>query len=278
MSWLWPLSLIWNKNKRKRGKNDIILSYTEDLNKLSIEISSIEKKLNVKRPYIYYFHLYVLPLLLSVIYYYIYRYNCQKKRLSKGNLSLDLSGWIIYIVVILIIYVIIIYILLKLKSWERQYCTNRLSKLRSEYDDTLNQFKEDTKFNESISMLQRFNGGVDQIELVNEELKGKYEELNELRLEIDKLRKKGGEYHGDDDDKNNNKNNKIWLDKIVGLMSGGDDVLVKVLCPKCKKFNGLYRYVNEPIEYKCVDCDMQVHETDKVGEETTETKKAGQNK
>ena len=70
------------------------------------------------------------------------------------------------------IYCIIIYILWKLRSWERKYYTDKLSKLRSLYDDTLNQFKEDTQFNESISMLQRFNGGIDQLELVNEELKG----------------------------------------------------------------------------------------------------------
>lgn len=273
MSWLWPLSLIWSSNKGKKRKDNIILSYTEDLNKLSIEINSIEKKLNEKSPYVRYFHFYVLPLLLSIIYYYVHRYSGRLTQFSRRNLNLDLSGWIIYVVLTLVIYTTIIYILLKLKSWERKYRTNKLSKLHSQYDNTLNQFKEDTKFNESISMLQRFNGGVDQIELVNEELKGKYEELDKLRLEIDKLKNKGGDYYD-----NSNSNNKVWLDKIVGLMSGGNDILVKVLCPKCKKFNGLYRYVNEPIGYKCVDCDMEVYEIEKGNEETSEKKEEGKDK
>ena len=76
--------------------------------------------------------------------------------------------------------------------------------------------------------------------------------MNQLRLEIDKLKHRSGS--------NDDSDNKVWLDKIVGLMSGGDEILVKVLCPKCKKFNGLYKYVNEPIEYRCIDCDMEVHE------------------
>lgn len=252
MSWLWPFNLSWG-NKRK---TNIILSYTEELNKLSIQIKSIEKKLNDRRPYIRYFHLYGLPLLLSLTYYYIHKYVYRSTEYSQGNLSC----WTIYIIITVIIYCVIIYILLKLISWERKYYTDKLSKLRSQYDDTLNQFKEDTQFNESISMLQRFNGGIDQMELVNEELKGKYEELNKLRLEIDKLKHKSGS--------SDNGDNTLWLDKIVGLMSGGDDILVKVLCPKCKKFNGLYRYVNEPIEYRCIDCGMEVHEINK-GDEAT---------
>lgn len=209
-------------------KKNLVVEYTKDLNALSIDIKTLESRLSSKRPYILWFHLYILPLVLSGVYYLYGVHN-----------YMVWSGTVIG-------YIVINYCIWKFVLWQRQYYTRKISKLRSQYDDKLNKFKQETQFNEANSMLQRFSGGTDQVEVVNEELEGKYTELNKLKSQIDKLK--------DQDDKN------AWFDKVVGIVAGGNDLLVKVVCPKCHKAPGLYRYVNEPVEFKCIECGFEVHD------------------
>lgn len=206
------------------GKKNLVEKYTRDLNTLSVNIKTLEGRLNSKRPYTLWFHIYIIPLALSAVYYF---YGLKDKTVWGG---------------IFIGYLLISYCLWILSSWETQYYTRKISKLRSQYDDKLNKFKQETQFNEANSMLQRFSNGTDQVEVVNEELQGKYNELNKLKSEIDKLK--------DQDDKN------AWFDKVVGIVSGGNDLLVKVICPQCHKTTGLYRYINEPVEFKCIECGI----------------------
>lgn len=234
--------MVWLFRKGNGRDKDLVVEYTKDLNALSIQIKSFEKKLNGKRSYFWYFHIYVLPLCLSVVYYYCRHYDDTRE---------CLVSWVGFIIG----YILIIYLIWKLKIWERQYYTRRISTLRSQYDKKLNEFKSKSQFNEASSMLQRFGGGTDVVESVNEELEGKYDELNKLKLQIDKLKNQ--------EDKN------AWFDKVVGVIAGGDDLLVKLICPKCHQHRGLYRYVNEPIRYKCIECGFVISD----GEEEEEKKK-----
>ncbi|CAL9736919.1 endoplasmic reticulum junction formation protein lunapark [Monosporozyma servazzii] len=209
-------------------KKNLVVEYTKDLNALSIDIKTLESRLSSKRPYIFWFHLYILPLVLSGVYYFY-----------------GLNNYIVFVSV-LMGYIVINYCIWKFGLWQRQYYTRKISKLRSQYDDKLNKFKQETQFNEANSMLQRFSGGTDQVEVVNEELEGKYTELNKLKFQIDKLK--------DQDDKN------AWFDKVVGIVAGGNDLLVKVVCPQCHKSTGLYRYINEPVDFKCIECGFEIHD------------------
>lgn len=228
--------MIWPFRKSSNGKN-LVSEYTRDLNGLTLRIKSLEGKLkDSKQNWTYHrwFHLYVLPIVLGLLYYYS----------NMWCISLWICGG-----VTLAGYLMINYGLWKFQKFQQIRYERKLSLLHTQYDEKLNQFKQESHYNEAHSMLNRFGQGEDQSVIMDDELQSKYDELKDLTSQIDQLKGK--------EDK------QIWLDKVVGLIAGGTDLLVKIVCPECHHSTGCYRYVNEPIDYKCIECGKEIKELPK---------------
>lgn len=147
----------------------------------------------------------------------------------------------------------------KIDNFVRRKQSTQLAKLRASHQEKLEKLKEETNYHATSSIIQRFSGGEDQTEdaltLMDEELKGKYEELNELKEELAELKQ--------EDTLKNEKERDKWFDKVINAVAGGDDfnkMIVPIICSNCKGQTGAYRMLNRPLQYVCPLCGWSINE------------------
>ncbi|CCK72884.1 Lnp1p KNAG_0M00310 [Huiozyma naganishii CBS 8797] len=155
-------------------------------------------------------------------------------------------------------------------GWIRSYKMRRLAQLRGKHESTVDKLKEETQFNATSSLLQRFQNGDDALQVVDTELSLKYDELQQLKDELTQLQT--GKQQA------TKEQNDVWFDKVIGLLAGGNDVqgmphIEKVVCPECDRFAGLYRLPKGDWQYMCPFCNHRTPSHDVEGataEEETE--------
>ncbi|SMN19136.1 similar to Saccharomyces cerevisiae YHR192W LNP1 Putative protein of unknown function [Maudiozyma saulgeensis] len=157
------------------------------------------------------------------------------------------------------------------------YQNKKLNKLKAIHQKKLNELKKETNFHETNSIIQRFSSGEDQSEdamiLVDDELKEKYSELQNLKNELESLKQKENQTGLNKDEKD------VWFDKVIGVLAGGnnlDNLPKPIVCPNCKKYSGAYRIIGKPLLFICPYCQYKIGEnTDLVqpSEQQNDTKK-----
>ncbi|CAB4254418.1 similar to Saccharomyces cerevisiae YHR192W Putative protein of unknown function [Maudiozyma barnettii] len=157
------------------------------------------------------------------------------------------------------------------------YQQRKLNKLKAIHQKKLNELKKETNFHETNSIIQRFSSGEDQSDdamiLIDDELKEKYSELQNLKNELEALK------HNENQTGLNKEEKDVWFDKVIGVLAGGNDLdkLPKpIVCPNCQKHSGAYRILGKPLLFICPYCQYKIGEnTESVlpQEQQYETKK-----
>lgn len=208
------------------GKQNDIDQYRNKLSRLSLEIRQTESKLQQVgglRGFKVLLNKHVLVILVGLVTY-CYRY---------GAAYQSVGGVVALLVVLQLCWY-------KLLQWYGTRLQRKLNRLQDLHERTVEQLKQDTKFQETSALLQRFQQGEDALLVIDDEIKAREEKLLQLKQEIAQCDTK------EEKDK--------WFDKVIGVMAGGNDLLIKCKCTECGSFRGLYRYVNEPIQYQCFQC------------------------
>ncbi|CCE65386.1 hypothetical protein TPHA_0L00300 [Tetrapisispora phaffii CBS 4417] len=135
----------------------------------------------------------------------------------------------------------------------------RIDELRSQHAARLEAFKKDTDFNLTSSIIKRFSSGANESDdivlLLDDEIRGKYEELDDLKTELIALEK--------NDKLKDAKERDKWFDKIINSLAGDSDLghrYAAIQCGKCQQFTGCYRLAGGPLHYKCANCDEVIEE------------------
>ncbi|CAI4064152.1 hypothetical protein SKDZ_08G2370 [Saccharomyces kudriavzevii ZP591] len=165
--------------------------------------------------------------------------------------------------------ILIKWALTKLYAFYNNNRLRKLGKLRAVHQKKLEKLKEETHYNATSSIIQRFSSGEDQnddaVVLLDDELNAKYQELNSLKSELEKFKKeshvKGLKKEESD----------AWFDKIIGVLAGGNELnstnslspFRKIVCPQCHWKSDCYRLANKPILFVCPQCN---HRTDEEKE------------
>ena len=256
------------------SKKSLAQKYTEDLSEITLQINALDKALksnesalrNLQSSLTYYgISLSILVVSICTVFHV--------PSTTSVLLCIIASG----------VPCIVLLILVKLltntvysRYNQRQY--KKLGKLRAAHQKKLNKLKEETHYNETNSIIQRFSSGDDQSQdallLLDEELSEKYKELNNLKLELEELKKqslRGRDSSGinnSDRDENDGEDGarEAWFDKVIGLLAGGNEITHLprlIVCPRCHRHAGCYRMIGQPINYSCPFCSFTINELEK---------------
>lgn len=238
---------------RERDDKKLIKRYTKDLTSLTGKIHEFENRLkgneeNLKtyQAFISYYFSGALAITAALIYY---RYS-----LKFALLSIFVGFQLILVTRIL------------LNKWfeflSRRY-GNNLNKLKSLHQEKMEELKDKTNFYYTSSLIQRFSSGDtgsdDLMLLMDDEVKSKREQLEKLKDELEALRSKEDTEKQDDAEARDK-----WFDKVVGLLSGGDESstlqksLTLIVCPQCKQSHGCYGVRGVPYQYICPNCKFEI--------------------
>ncbi|QLQ79971.1 hypothetical protein HG537_0C06200 [Torulaspora globosa] len=151
-------------------------------------------------------------------------------------------------------------------QWNRNRQSRKLAKLRALHQEKLEKLKEETNYHATSSIIQRFSQGEEQSEdamiLMDEELRDKYRELNDLKEELAQFKQ--------EDKLKDKKERDKWFDKVINALAGGDTVnkmFLPITCPKCQAQTGVYRLGNLAFRYVCPVCGYAVDTSNKTVEE-----------
>ncbi|CAI5058446.1 BEM_collapsed_G0026600.mRNA.1.CDS.1 [Saccharomyces cerevisiae] len=171
--------------------------------------------------------------------------------------------------------------LTKLYAFYNNNRLRKLAKLRAIHQKKLEKLKEETHYNATSSIIQRFSSGEDQNDdamvLLDDELNAKYQELNNLKTELEKFKKEShvkGLKKEDSD---------AWFDKIISVLAGGNELdstsslspFKKIICPQCHWKSNCYRLASKPIIFICPHCNHKIDEV-KEREDAIEAKQPAQ--
>ncbi|EDO18801.1 hypothetical protein Kpol_1028p77 [Vanderwaltozyma polyspora DSM 70294] len=226
----------------------LVERYTKDLSQITSKIHDLEltmKKNQANLDYWQHELTYYGSGFTMLVFAYCYWYFKDQKLLI-----------IISVLASIIVVIFAKWSLIKLNSIVRNRRNKQLSVLRGLHQEKLEKLKEDTNFNATNSIIQRFSSGENQSEdmvlLLNEEINDKYKELNEVKEELISLKK-------NDAIMNDKEERDKWFDRIIGIVAGGNEVTKPIVCPKCSKHFGLFR-MDRPIKYKCPECGNIIDE------------------
>lgn len=234
------------------NKKSLVEKYTEDLSQITSKIHEIENKLRKtqdKVDYLQYNITYYGSGLTFSLFAYVF-WNFKENKMA------------IFVSTFTCIFLIIICKLgtNKASTILRNKRNIQLGKLRALHQKKLEKLKEDTNFNATNSIIQRFSSGEQQSDdimlLLGDEINDKYKELAVLKEELIKLKE------SDSLMKNKEERDK-WFDKVIGIIAGGNDLnsfSKPILCPKCSKHFGSYRIGDKPIKYICPACGWKLDE------------------
>lgn len=225
------------------GRDKSIEQYRDQLSRLSLEIHKTDERLK----YMHGLHgfrvilnRHVLGVLVALAAY------CYKYGVGYNYMGV--------LVGVLVLVQLCWYKIVKMYS---EHLLRKLNQLQDLHERTVEQLKTDTNFQETSALLQRFQQGDDALLVIDNEIKAREEQLSQLKQEIAQCATK--------------EEKDQWFDKLIGVMAGGNDLLIKCKCTECGSFKGLYRYVNEPIQYQCFQCHAIVDERKQLAQAHTQT-------
>lgn len=234
-------------------KKTLVQKYTDDLSHITSQIHELDGKL--KRSQVSMDDLqsqltyYGSGLIISVFAFLYWKYN--------GNWFIVITGFVISI----FFTALSKWSAYKVYQWIRERQSRKLGKLRAIHQEKLEKLKEETNYHATNSIIQRFSQGEDQSEdamqLMDEELKSKYEELNNLKDELAQFRQNDSLKDKQERDK--------WFDKVINALAGGDNVNGvprPIVCNNCKRQSGAYHLGNRPLQYICPFCAWSVNENE----------------
>lgn len=235
----------WGSGSRKT----LVQRYTDDLSQITTEIHELDRKLKTSQQ--------AMDHLQSVLTYYgggltISVFSYAYWRWDGNWVSIALA-----VAMSITLLVLIKYAAYKAGQWNRGRQSRNLAKLRASHQEKLEKLKEETNFHATNSIIQRFSQGEDQSEdamlLMDEELRNKYKELNDLKDELAQFKQ--------EDTLKDKKERDKWFDKVINALAGGDSVnkmFLPVVCPKCKAQTGVYHLGNLAFKYVCPLCGHTV--------------------
>ncbi|QLG73067.1 hypothetical protein HG535_0E01510 [Zygotorulaspora mrakii] len=252
------------------SKKTLVQRYTDELSEITSQIHDLDRKLEKSQLYIdrLQSHLtyYGAAITICTFAYLYWKYE---------------DNWI-YVIVGIVTTILLIGICkwgtYRVHDFIRRNQSKKLARLRARHQEKLEKLKEETNYHATNSIIHRFSGGDDQSEdtlkLMDEELKGKYEELNDLKKELAQLR-------NDDTLKTQTERDK-WFDKVINAIGGGNDfskMMVPIVCGNCRAQTGSYRMLNRPLNYACPICGWIINETNEGMTNATDTvEKKAENK
>ncbi|KAL3229158.1 hypothetical protein RNJ44_02245 [Nakaseomyces bracarensis] len=241
------------------SKKSLVQRYTADLSQITQQIHELDKSIKNRQAKVDRLQGQITYLGITatmVVMAYVH--------LEYGNMLLSCGSGVGSIFVL----VLFKWFMYRLYAKYHQYKLRRLARLRGEHQKKLDKLKEETNFNATHSIIQRFSSGETQSEdaviLMDEEISKKYGELNELQKQLTELKQNEAKLKDP-------KERDVWFDKVLGVLSGGDEMAPRpIICPQCSEHTGAYRLVNRPLRYVCPNCSFKIEE--KVEEEVVEEK------
>lgn len=246
------LSLVRKIIGSDRDDKKIIKQYTKDLSSITTKIHEYEQKLKGTETKLQHTKT-------TVTYYYLSALLCGSavvylRKSPRHAISIAIAG----LAVLILIRITLTHLFLLLsRSYEE-----KLNKLRSSHQEKMEELKERTNFYYTNSLIQRFssgeNGSDDLMLLMDDEVKKKHEQLENLRSELDQLRASEKEENPNDEAR------EKWFDKVFGLLSGSDETnslqqsLSLIRCPECNESFGCYSVVGVAFEYICPKCSHKI--------------------
>ncbi|CCC67187.1 hypothetical protein NCAS_0A06290 [Naumovozyma castellii] len=250
--------------KDASSSKNLVQKYTQDLSEITSQIHELERTLQSRQQLLNSFQSYLTYYGSSIIVCLVAYFYWSQTLMQVRSIT-----WFILSLGLLVGIKLMSY---KVDTWLRGRQQRRLSKLRAVHQQKLDKLKQDTNFHETNSIIQRFSSGANQSEdamtLMDEELKLKYDELNNLKNELHQLQLENGK---DAQNEKSKKKNDIWFDKVIGVLAGGNDlsnIPKPVICSNCKRHAGSYRLINKPLQYVCPFCGVTT--TDKAESPTIE--------
>ncbi|KAJ9573165.1 putative integral membrane zinc-ribbon metal-binding protein [Nakaseomyces glabratus] len=247
-----------------RDKRTLVQRYTADLAQITTQIHDLDKSIKhgservarLQRQ-VTYFGLSAITLLGSYMFL----------NYTPAITVIAMAGAVAIVVIVKLL-------LSKMYQVYHQYRIKKLSQLRGLHQKKLDKLKEETNYNATSSIIQRFSSGETQSEdaviLMDEEISKKYNELTELQKQLTELKQNEKKLMDP-------KERDVWFDKVLGVLSGGDEMAPKpIICTNCNEHCGAYRLLNRPLKYVCPNCGIKIDETAKmeqaVNEEVNEDK------
>ncbi|CCH61533.1 hypothetical protein TBLA_0E04810 [Henningerozyma blattae CBS 6284] len=229
-----------------RKKKPVLEQYTNDLKTITKTIHKLENKLRRKRYfndnlnlYILWYGSLVILLCQCLLYFYYhttsFKINC---------LSIFISIIILYLLRLL---------LFKINEWSIKRYSLKLVSLKERHQLKINELKNETNFNMTNIIINRFSSGdskaEDAIELIDDELKEKKLQLENLEKNLRLLESQKDKLSEDK-----------WFDKVISTLAGGNDInnmFVPEVCKKCGCFNGVFKLANREVHWVCPDCKFE---------------------
>nr|CAO98814.1 hypothetical protein [Nakaseomyces delphensis] len=247
------------------SKKSLVQRYTADLSQITQQIHELDQSIKNRQASVgklqgQITYMGITFIMVLVAYVHLEYHN-----------TIISSGCAICSLVILILFKWLVY---RLYAKYHQYKLKRLAYLRGVHQKKLDKLKEETNFNATHSIIQRFSSGETQSEdamiLMDEEMSKKYNELNELQKQLTELRQNESKLKDP-------KERDVWFDKVLGVLSGGDEMAPRpIICPQCNEHTGAYRLANRPLRYVCPNCSFKIEEQvlqpEEVKKETVKTK------
>ncbi|CAI4039565.1 hypothetical protein SMKI_08G2330 [Saccharomyces mikatae IFO 1815] len=248
---------IWGSQNDK----DFVTKYTADLSQITSQIHQLDVALKKSQS--------ILNQWQSNLTFYGIAFTA----LALSYVYWEYHGFWPYLVITTVLclgsLILVKWALTKLYAFYNNNRLRKLGKLRAVHQKKLEKLKEETHYNATSSIIQRFSSGEDQNDdamvLLDDELNAKYQELNNLKAELEKFKK---ESHIEGLKK---EDSDAWFDKIIGALAGGNELnstnslspFRKIICPQCHQRSDCYRLANKPIVFICPHCS---HRTDEIKE------------
>ncbi|CAI4052178.1 hypothetical protein N7582_005385 [Saccharomyces uvarum] len=266
-------SAVGNWIRGSHKDKDFVTKYTADLSQITSRIHQLDTALKKSQT--------ILGQWQSNLTFYGAAFTA----LALSYTYWEYRGYWPYLVVTLFLclssLILVKWTLTKLYALYNNNRLRKLSKLRAVHQKKLEKLKEETHYNATSSIIQRFSSGDDQNDdamvFLDDELNAKYQELNNLKTELEKFKKQShveGLKKEDSD---------AWFDKIIGLIAGGNELsstnslspFKKIVCPECHWKSSCYRLGDRPILFVCPQCNHRVDE-EKERQAAVEAKQAKQ--
>lgn len=244
------------------SRKSLVQRYTADLSQITQQIHELDKSIKNGQARVgklqgQITYLGITATMVIIAYVHLeYRNTLVSGGSGIGSIAvLVLLKWLVY----------------RLYAKYHQYKLRKIAHLRGVHQKKLDKLKEETNFNATHSIIQRFSSGETQSEdaviLMDEEISKKYNELNDLQKQLTELKQNESKLKDP-------KERDVWFDKVLGVLSGGDEMAPRpIICPQCKEHTGAYRLVNRPLKYVCPNCSFKIDEQVQQEVENIEDKK-----
>ncbi|KAH3900049.1 uncharacterized protein SCODWIG_03143 [Saccharomycodes ludwigii] len=252
------MGLFFPSNSKKKKKNTNLEKYSLEFEDITNKIEYYTERINKSKANYNFrtflkllFTLVVCNIILGFILKYYVSYHYYYYQSFHGYIKLFT----------IVSDLLILYLYRKSHYHRINKWTKKIIRLRKLHQDKIEDLKNSTSFNSVGALINRYsagqNGDEDEAKLLDKEVLAKKKQLQELKEELDVLRKQGG-------GANIASSNK-WFDKALSLLSGEENCITDnnsgnmeiVICPICKANSGMFKWKFTTINFICPNCKSE---------------------